>query len=1213
MTQRATEEKGTSILVWLFITLLMVVLGVGAQKNYVENKQREELTKQVHQLTLDVHAISSHSPVMGASVLMGLISDSIKQRLDHQIPADAPRLHQEFTSMLQEYDANIAVVIDNTGVVVGYWNTNPAYSSLGLNVSFRPYWQRAMRGVASVYPALGTADELRGLYIAAPVHRSIVSHSPVIGVYTIRINADLLDEKLRTIPSPALLISPDGVVFSANRPEWILKLTAPLSPQQRARLNASRQFQNLFRNTMPALLPFQLHAKTTLFEGKDYAVSSELLDWPDEQGSWQIVVLQDMSNWLPFWQAALLTIGIIAMMGVLRWIWLLQHRMEEDTLAAVEMQQEMQRQARQHLQDLSDALPLAIFQFHQSNQPGQSRYTYASAKTREVLGLNAYELLTDPLSLERILLAEDHPAVLQTINHAIQHKLDFELDHRITRNNEVRWVRVKAICSRQEHGEWIWNGYWMDITSRHRQTEQLQEAKDAAEEATRTKSMFLANMSHEIRTPMNAVIGLAYLALKTELTPKQRDYLNKIHHAGTTLLDIINDILDFSKIEANQLQLEQTAFNLDDILANLSVMSSQRAYEKGLELLFDVPPDIPRNLIGDPLRVGQILINLVSNAVKFTDRGYVHLQIQALARQGDSITLQFMVRDTGIGMTPLQLSRLFQAFTQADGSTTRRFGGTGLGLTIARHLVEKMDGTIQADSEPNVGSQFTFTIPLLVGQPLHEQRQLIPRSITNLRILVVDDNQVASDILLAALRQLPVRPEAVNSAAVAWTQLQQAAAVGQPYDLLMTDWQMPEMDGMMLAQKVQRMPSPPRMILVTSFSYDEVQEQARAAGIEGFLTKPISQSQVVDCLMRLFAPAHGETAAALEQIALPQFRQVRVLLAEDNPINQQIAVELMVACGIHTDIAANGKEALSLLFSHEPKHYDLVFMDLQMPEMDGHEATRVIRADARFQQLPIIAMTAHALQNERERCLTEGMNDHIAKPISPELFYQLLKQYLSYKLTGVSTTTPRETTLPKLEGLNSKAALQRVNGNQVFYLQLLRQYSREQGNTAKQIETLLAQQQIDAALPLAHSLKGVSANIGADPIAMLAAQLEKALANHQPMDELNALNQTLMVALQQLCAQIDALDSNAEIGTSASAPVTDDALLTLLKKIQDNDCEALDLFAQLEPGLQQRIPVAELQQINHHLQAFDFDLALLQLERFTPAPATAAPDAQSPG
>ena len=962
-------------------------------------------------------------------------------------------------------------------------------------------------------------------------------------------------------------------------------------------------------------MPFTLNKKSITFEGKQYAISADTLDWADKGGQWQVVLLQDMADWLPLWQAALLAALIIAAMSILRWVWLLQRRMEAETVAAAEAKQAIQQRARQHLQDLSDALPLAIFQFRNGGDEEHSRYTYASAKTREILGLSPYELQTDVRALERILLPEECSSVVSAITQAFQEHRDFDLEHRIYRNGEIRWVRVKALCNRQEEHDWIWNGYWMDITARHQQTEQLRQAKEAAESATRTKSMFLANMSHEIRTPMNAVIGLAYLALKTELSAKQRDYLNKIHQAGTSLLGIINDILDVSKIEANQLKLEHIAFNLDDVLANLSVMSSQRANEKGLELLFDIAPDIPRSLLGDPLRLGQILINLVSNAVKFTEQGYVHLQVRQQARDDDQLTLQFTIRDTGIGMTPEQTSRLFQAFTQADGSTTRRFGGTGLGLTIARHLVEQMGGTIQVKSEPDVGSEFSFAIQLTANQIMNEKRRLIPGAITGLRVLVVDDNAVACDILLAALQQLPLHAEAVTSADQAWQRLQQANQEGTPFHLLMTDWQMPEMNGIVLAQHARELPIPPRMVLVTAFSYDDIQQEAKAVGFEGFLTKPISQSQVVDCLMRLFAPPQGETMAVFEHLVLPQFRQANVLLAEDNPINQQIAVEMMLASGIHTDVAANGHEAMSLLFSHEPTHYDLVFMDLQMPGLDGHETTLAIRADARFHQLPIIAMTAHALQDERERCLAEGMNDHIAKPIDPQLFYKLLSHYLVHKLSGSRQNAASDSHLQlQLDGLDSQTALQRVNGNQTLYLQLLQQFCHEQGGIPARIRDLLAQQQPTIAKPLAHGLKGVAANIGAITVSDLAAQLEKALSHSSDIAGLLVMTNQLDSALQQLCRQINTqiMPHHLQLATSTSPRVTDEALATLRKMIGDNDCGALDLYAQLEPGLQTLIPQAELQQINNHLQAFDFDLALARLERFTLAAAPANPDVQSP-
>lgn len=1209
-------QENRALLIWLIFTVIAVGIGLDIQKKMAMSTHRTALAKQVQQRSLDIYTFSNKGAIMGAAIQMGLTSDTVKQLIAGKLPANDEHLQAELNTVIQQHHADSAFVVNRDGIVVGSHNRNPNLNSLGIPVKHRPYWIRGILGIPNVYPGVSMIDHERGLCFATPIYQTLSDLSPVIGVFVIRINATELDQKLQLEPQPAALTSPDGFIFASNQQNWIGKLSEPISLFQQQRLIATQQFADLFDKTPPEQLSLQLTQERVLFNEKTYAVGSAPVSWPDQRGSWRVVLLQDTADWLPLWQQLLLGCSITCGMMALYLIWQLQRKIKDDAIASIQANRDIQKKSKQHLLDISNALPLSIFQLKQKDRE-RFQYTYASSNTREILGLESWQLLTNHLIMEEIVYPEDLSWVLTVFWAAIEGKRDFECKHRILKNNEIRWIKVRAVCSRKEGRDWIWNGYWMDVTDSHQQTELLREAKKNAESATRTKSMFLANMSHEIRTPMNAVIGLAYLALKTELSAKQRDYLNKIHQAGTSLLGIINDILDVSKIEANQLKLEHIAFNLDDVLANLSVMSSQRANEKGLELLFDIAPDIPRSLLGDPLRLGQILINLVSNAVKFTEQGYVHLQVRQQARDNDQLTLQFTIRDTGIGMTPEQTSRLFQAFTQADGSTTRRFGGTGLGLTIARHLVEQMGGTIQVKSEPDVGSEFSFAIQLTANQIMNEKRRLIPGAITGLRVLVVDDNAVACDILLAALQQLPLHAEAVTSANQARQRLQQANQEGTPFHLLMTDWQMPEMNGIVLAHHARELPLPPRMVLVTAFSYDDVQQEAKTAGIEGFLTKPISQSQVVDCLMRLFAPPQGETIAVFEHLVLPQFRQANVLLAEDNPINQQIAVEMMLASGIQTDVAANGHEAMSLLFSHEPEYYDLVFMDLQMPGLDGHETTLAIRADARFQQLPIIAMTAHALQDERERCLAEGMNDHIAKPIDPQLFYKLLSHYLAHKLSG-SRQSASSNSHPQLQldGLDSQTALQRVNGNQTLYLQLLQQFCREQGGIPARIRDLLAQQQPTIAKPLAHGLKGVAANIGAMAVSELAAQLEKALSHSADIAGLLVMTNQLDSALQQLCRQINTQiiphDLQLTTTTHHLQRVTDEALATLRKLIGDNDCGALDLYAQLEPGLQALIPLAELQLINNHLQAFDFDLALARLERFTLAAAPAIPDVQSP-
>ncbi|WP_338847097.1 response regulator [Massilia sp. W12] len=534
-------------------------------------------------------------------------------------------------------------------------------------------------------------------------------------------------------------------------------------------------------------------------------------------------------------------------------------------------------------------------------------------------------------------------------------------------------------------------------------------ARQRAEEATQMKSAFLANMSHEIRTPMNAVIGLAHLALKSGLNAKQHDYLSKIHRAGLSLLGLINDILDFSKIEAGKLDIEQAPFSLDEVLSNVASVSSQKAAEKGLEYLFRVPHEVPRQLVGDALRLGQVLINLVNNAIKFTEQGEIELSCRLLEQDEEHALLQFAVRDTGIGMTPQQVANLFQPFTQADGSTSRKFGGTGLGLSISQHLVQLMahdeSAKIKVQSASEAGSCFSFTLRFTLGPALPATQQL-PARLRDARVLVVDDNPIALEIFVEALRALPLRVHALQDARLVLDALLQAQQENDPYQLLISDWQMPCCDGITLAQAVRaesRLQSRPEFILATAFGREEVQEQAEQAGIAGFLYKPVSEALLYATLNSVFAP--HERMVVQSNTPQHQFAPQTVLLAEDNEINQQITRELLQAVGLQADLAQNGREVLDKLAQHPPGHYPLLLMDLEMPEMDGHATTAAIRADARYAALPLVALTAHALPEIRERCLSDGMQDYLTKPIQPELLYACLARFLP--LAGAPAAAPQ--------------------------------------------------------------------------------------------------------------------------------------------------------------------------------------------------------------
>ena len=745
-------------------------------------------------------------------------------------------------------------------------------------------------------------------------------------------------------------------------------------------------------------------------------------------------------------------------------------------------------------------------------------------------------------------------------------------------------------------------------------THELAEEKQKAEEATRAKSMFLANMSHEIRTPMNAVIGMAYLAQKTGLTPRQRDYVQKIHDAGTSLLGIINDILDFSKIEAGKLDLEQTDFRFDDVLNNVSTMVSQKAHDKGLELLFDIPADIPRRLVGDPLRLGQILINLINNAVKFTEQGQITVHAQVLERTASKVKLQFAVRDTGIGLSPAQCQRMFQAFTQADGSTTRKHGGTGLGLAICKRLAELMGGTIWVESTPGAGSTFGVGLWFGLGDEQETRRPVLPAELNGLRALVVDDNAAARDILSEALESVSLRVEAVASGREAVAEVKVADGSDDPYQIVFMDWKMTGMDGIAATRLLKydaTLKVPPRVVMVTAFGREEVRAHAESAGVDGFLVKPISRSLLLDTLVGLFPPAEGEVRDQYEaqhEETVARLDGVHVLLAEDNEVNQQIVVELLESAGARVAVAPNGREAIARLHAGlDSEPFDLVLMDLQMPEMDGYEATRQIRADARFQGLPIIAMTAHAMVEERQHCLDAGMNDHVAKPIDPDALFHTLRRWLKpgFEATAVgqpATGAPpgAEPALPAIPGLDTVSGLRRVAGNRKLYRDLLDQYVVGQADAPARIQAALAAGDRAAAERLAHTLKGVSGNIGATVIEPLAAELEQALRQPGGMETIEPLLVRTGEALAAWIAQLQAaLTSNRPAGLPA-APALDRAglqpiLARLEQLLADDDAEAADVLAAHRAELAGTLPVEAFLALEKAVGDYDFEGALTQL------------------
>jgi len=592
-----------------------------------------------------------------------------------------------------------------------------------------------------------------------------------------------------------------------------------------------------------------------------------------------------------------------------------------------------------------------------------------------------------------------------------------DYEARFRRNNgQIIWVLLNTRWIEQA-GKKLLLTWMYDITERKAAEEAMRHAQQMAEDAAKTKSDFLANMSHEIRTPMNAIIGMAHLALKTEMTPRQRDYCKKIYNSGQHLLGIINDILDFSKIEAGKLNVEHSEFELEKLLDNVANLVSEKTTAKGLELVFDIAPDVPRALVGDSLRMGQVLINYSNNAVKFTEKGEIDIVFKVKERTEKDVLLYCAVRDTGIGLTEEQMGRLFQSFQQADTSTTRKYGGTGLGLSISKKLAELMGGEVGVESVHGQGSTFWFTARLGIGT--EKQRELLPEpDLRGRRVLVVDDNENARMVLNDLLTGMTFQVEEVGAGATALEAIRDRSGTPEAYEIVFLDWQMPGMDGIETARQIKALglADTPHLVMATAYGREEVMKEAHAAGIEDVLIKPVNASLLFDIAIRLLGGeikehrSHGDAPSqSLEDMAA--IKGARILLVEDNELNQEVAGEILRDAGFLVDIADNGQIAVAKV---QQVSYDIVLMDMQMPVMDGVTATTEIRKDARFNALPIVAMTANAMQQDKEKCLAAGMVDFVTKPIQPDELWAALRRWIKPGATSARATADVQS--PVIEG-----------------------------------------------------------------------------------------------------------------------------------------------------------------------------------------------------
>jgi PAS domain S-box-containing protein len=768
------------------------------------------------------------------------------------------------------------------------------------------------------------------------------------------------------------------------------------------------------------------------------------------------------------------------------------------------------------------------------------------------------------------------------------------------------WASISMRMIHDDAGEATgFDGIIKDISER-REKDKLEQERVIANAASEAKSEFLAKMSHELRTPMNAVIGFTDLALKTDSESRRRDHLRHIETASHSLLNIINDILDLSKVEAGKLSLESRNFELASILDKVGSLMTPLAADKGLEIIVSSAADVPRALIGDSLRLEQILINLMGNAAKFTELGEIELRVAAQSISTKQTELLFSVRDTGIGLTEEQSHKLFQPFSQADGSTTRKYGGTGLGLAICKQLVELMGGDISVQSRPDQGSTFAFTARFGIAETTDQpQNNSMP---SGLRVLIVDDNAAAREVYSETLRAMRLETVAVDSASAAIQTLET-----QNFDAALIDWQMPDMDGLELTQRIREnlKTSTLPIVLMTAYGHEELADKTQTLNVSACLEKPIKPSPLLEALlvavgMETHQKRQLSTSEGSAELSL---LGVRILLTEDNQLNQRLATEILCDAGAKLDIANNGKEAIDALQSSS---YDLVLMDVQMPIMDGFEATRHIRKHELNEHIPIIAMTANAMESDRQACLQAGMDDFLTKPINAIKLLKLAAQYASRTDSTVSTVDPLvphaaeaastvqttvsvEAPLNDLPGLDIAATLERIGGRQNLLIELLHEFVREQQDVIERINDSIEAGQIDEAIRTAHTIKGLAANCGCIRVADTAEILEDGLQEHS--DDLELILKELHNSMMEVAASVKQLPAPTTAAkTITQVSLTDDDLEELKAQLRAGDFGVAGKLALITDALIERLSSSVTEALVVAVNRFDYETALTVLE-----------------
>ncbi|MEY4766591.1 MAG: hypothetical protein RI907_3264 [Pseudomonadota bacterium] len=1143
---------------------------------WAESDFQEELDKRTEREGLDLEAMTLNGHAIGATLLAGQMSQEVRLAAIEvdEAHAKASNIAQGALQVLADtVGAQHAFVINADGLIVSSWDFRQLHS-IGEMVSHRRYFQAAMAGKPSVTAAISISMGRRVYWVAAPIFADDSGTGPVIGVVATRFEMDGLDRFLGRSPkTTGLLVSPEGVVLAADRAAWRMRVVGELTDERLEGLRRSKQYGKQFEQPANALALPDFSGRHVTLDGRTYLVSTTSLNWNDPGGAWTLVLLGDEGAVVPM--SARLAISAATLLLSLLVVGFMLRAMRDVEAKRLAEQQLQESQAR--LRAAARAGIVGVWDWDLLTQQ-----LYWDPVMYRLYGMPEGHHLDGRQVWARTLHPDDRARVEAEFTAALKGESEFSPEYRVIwPDGSVHHLKGASRTEFNEQGRAVrMVGVNYDLTAQKQVAQQLAEARQVAEAASEAKSQFLANMSHEIRTPMNGVLGMLYLALKADLPPLVREQLTKAQSAGQAMLGLINDILDFSKVEAGKLDIEAVEFSLESVIERVTETVRPMVEAKSLEFLVRYDARIPAFLIGDPLRLGQILVNLCGNAVKFTDQGEIELGLWAQSQTETDITLQISVRDSGLGMDEDVQAHLFEKFMQADQSTTRRYGGTGLGLAISKNLVERMGGRLWVESsKPGVGTTMCLTVPmkLAADQPQRAgARMEVGNLLAGTRVLVVDDLPSSREILAAMVADLKMDVRTAGSGAEALLMLERASDT--PFDVVLMDWRMPGMNGDEVIRRIHGNPAiahRPKVIMVTAYGREDVMRLTEQAGADGFLVKPAHPSTLLDTILSvlgkrrlLSSPADEQATQATEadlavQAMARHLAGASVLLVEDNEINREFVTQLLRSQGLAVHEAADGQQAVAML---QHLAVDAVLMDLQMPVMGGLEATRLIRqqaqerGDARLQRLPIIAMTALAMAGDADKSRAAGMNDHITKPIDPEHLLAVLCQWvapggaagqlaghLSGHLSGhLAAPAPAEEAAtgpsagealpPDLASLGRLGdvgrGVRRIGGNVEAYRRQLQRFSEHHGHAPQRLEELVHLGDFDAASAHAHALKGVLGNLGFEPLFHLVGQMEQALREGRaPAPE---LQQALAQGWREALAEIDRARRLAEASAQAA-------------------------------------------------------------------------------